>query len=203
MSSFKELSQALQKGIQGLISVYFSCRRDRFGYISETAFIRPPFFGSKNNIFIYENCSINGFFRIASQRGSFIMKRNCSVGPGLTVITANHKYDEVGIRPETGDWGIGIPDDVIVNEDVWIGANVTLCPGVKIGRGCIVAAGSVCVKSKTYPPYSIIGGNPAKFLKFRLSIVKQIEQEELLYKENERIPIAELKENYNKFNKNE
>jgi acetyltransferase-like isoleucine patch superfamily enzyme len=122
------------------------------------------------------------------------------VAPGLTIITANHKYDEVGLRPETPGWGIGIPDDVIVNEDVWIGANVTLCPGVEIGRGCIVAAGSICVKSKIYPPYSIIGGNPAKFIKFRMTLEKQLQQEALFYGEEERIPPLTLERNYKTFN---
>lgn len=182
--------------MQSFKMYFFSCRKDRFGYLAPTAFLRPPMWGNKKNVFIYENCAINGFFTMASQRGVFIMKRNCSVGPGLTVITANHNYSDVGIRPETNDWGIGIPDKVIVNEDVWIGANVTLCPGVVIGRGSIVAAGSICVKSKSYPPYSIIGGNPAKFIKFRLCLEDQIKQEKLFYSDKEMIEISTLTENY-------
>ena len=55
--------------------------------------------------------------------------------------------------------------DIIVGDDVWIGLKATICSGVKIGQGAIVAAGSVVVKDVA--PYSIVGGNPAKFIKWR------------------------------------
>ncbi|MGV5001027.1 CatB-related O-acetyltransferase [Shewanella xiamenensis] len=54
-----------------------------------------------------------------------------------------------------------------IDDDVWIGFNSIILSGVHIGRGSIVAAGSVVTKS--FPPYSVIGGNPAKFIKERLS----------------------------------
>jgi len=54
-----------------------------------------------------------------------------------------------------------------LGHDVWIGCNATILPGVEIGNGAIVAAGSVVVKS--VPPYAIVGGNPAKFIKWRFS----------------------------------
>lgn len=91
--------------------------------------------------------------------------------------------------------------DVIVNEEVWIGANVTLCPGVVIGRGCIIAAGSVCVKGIDYPPYSIIGGNPAQFIKWRLTLENQILQDENMHSVEERIPISVLRTNFEKFSR--
>lgn len=56
---------------------------------------------------------------------------------------------------------------VIVEDEVWIGTNVTVISGVKIGRGSIVAAGSVVTKD--VKPFSIVGGNPAKFIKFRIA----------------------------------
>lgn len=56
---------------------------------------------------------------------------------------------------------------VVIEDDVWIGANVTILKGVTIGRGSVVAAGAVVTKS--CPPYSIIGGVPAKVLKMRFA----------------------------------
>ena len=186
-------------GIEGLKMFFFSFRKDRFGYLAATATIKTPMFGPKQNVFIYDHCGINSDARFICQAGKFIMRRNCSVGPSLTVITYNHKYDCVGQIPETERWSDLEPIDVIVNEDVWIGANVTLCPGVVIGRGSVIAAGSVCVKTKEYPPYSIIGGNPAHFLKFRLSLEDQIRHEILRFNEEERLSIDILKKNAENF----
>ncbi|HGY1052284.1 TPA: CatB-related O-acetyltransferase [Aeromonas salmonicida subsp. pectinolytica] len=56
---------------------------------------------------------------------------------------------------------------IIVENDVWIGFGATILSGVNIGRGSVVAAGSVVTRS--FPPYSIIGGNPARLIKMRFS----------------------------------
>ncbi len=190
------LIQVFIDGLQGIKMSFFSSRKDRFGYLAPTSCIRSPFWGVKQNVFIYDYCGINSDAKFICQKGKFIMKRNCSVGPNFTVITFNHNYNTVGQRPETEGWGSVEAIDVIVNEDVWIGANVTLCPGTIIGRGSIIAAGSICIKNHIYPPYSIIGGNPAKFIKFRLTLEEQIEQEIILYDKEERIGIEIIKNNY-------
>lgn len=57
--------------------------------------------------------------------------------------------------------------DTVIGNDVWIGQNVTIMPGVKIGDGAIIATNSTVVKS--VEPYTIYGGNPAKFIKKRFS----------------------------------
>lgn len=54
---------------------------------------------------------------------------------------------------------------IIVEDDVWIGFGATILSGLTIGRGSVIAAGSVVTKS--FPPYSVIGGNPAKLIKYR------------------------------------
>ncbi|MGN7990532.1 CatB-related O-acetyltransferase [Pedobacter sp. 22226] len=55
---------------------------------------------------------------------------------------------------------------IVVEDEVWIGNNVIIMSGVKLGRGCIIAAGSVVTKD--VEPFTISGGNPAKFIKFRI-----------------------------------
>ena len=56
---------------------------------------------------------------------------------------------------------------IILADDVWIGSNALILSGVHIGQGAIVAAGAVVVKD--VPPYAIVGGNPAKVIKYRFS----------------------------------
>lgn len=65
---------------------------------------------------------------------------------------------------------------IIVEDEVWIGDNVTILSGVHIGRGAVIAAGSVIVKD--VPAYSIYGGNPAKLIKMRFSeeIISKLEK---------------------------
>lgn len=57
--------------------------------------------------------------------------------------------------------------DIVVGDDVWIGCRATILSGVHIGQGAVVAAGSVVTKD--VPPYSIVGGTPAKVIRYRFS----------------------------------
>ena len=68
---------------------------------------------------------------------------------------------------------------VVIEDDVWIGANVTILKGVTIGHGSVIAAGAVVTQS--FPPYSIIGGVPARLLKQRFTEEQQKENDRLLY----------------------
>lgn len=93
----------------------------------------------------------------------------------------------------------GLDKDVVVEEDVWIGCNVTLLFGITIGRGSVIAAGAVVTKS--CPPYSLIGGVPAKVIKIRMSIDEILEHELNLYPENKRYSASELEEIYTSYRK--
>ena len=75
---------------------------------------------------------------------------------------------------------------------------MTLLSGVHIGRGAIVAAGAVV--SKDVPPYSIVGGIPARIIKFRWTIEEILEHEHILYPEEERLAKYELIEIFQKHN---
>ena len=196
----KYILRAIKEGLRGLKMMLFCGRRDRFGYIADSAVIEQPFWGAKKNIYLYENTSIGAGAKILATKGKFVLKSNCSVSMGLTVVCQNHTlYNRVGCYPNCSGWGEETAADVIVEEDVWIGINVTLSPGTHINRGCVVAAGSVCIKNREYPPYSIIGGNPAKFIKFKFSLEEQLEHERLRFAENERIPEEVLRSDWEKF----
>lgn len=104
-----------------------------------------------------------------------------TIGPNLTIITGDHMHkvgrfiDTIGGEEKTPD----MDQDVTIESDVWIGCNVTILKGVTIGHGSIVAAGAVVTKS--CPPYSIIGGVPAKVIKQVYSPQEIILHEKILY----------------------
>ena len=93
-------------------------------------------------------------------------------GPHPTIITGDHRIDMPGkyiavvsVEEKFVD-GVNVYDQpVVIEDDVWVGANVTILKGVTIGHGSVVAAGAVVTKS--CPPESIIGGVPAKVLRKR------------------------------------
>lgn len=103
-------------------------------------------------------------------------------GPHVSIRGGDHRTDVVGkFVDQVGD-AMKLPEndkDVIFEGDNWIGMNSTILKGVTIGRGCIVAAGAVVNKST--PPYSIVGGVPAKVLKMRFTEEEIIEHERILY----------------------
>lgn len=103
----------------------------------------------------------------------------CSIAFNVRlVLGGNHRTDwfttfpfghvSKGVFPAYG--GEGHPTtkgDIIIGNDVWLSENVTIMSGVKIGDGAVIAHNSHVVKD--VPPYSIVGGNPAKFIKYRFS----------------------------------
>ena len=131
---------------------------------------------------------------MSTPNARIIIKGHCSIAERLTIHTGNHariigKYvSEITEK----DKPKGYDHDVIIEEDVWIGANVTILEGVRIGRGATIAAGAVV--NKDVPPYSIVGGVPAKVIKYYWSIEQIIEHEFRLYQESERYTREKLAE---------
>lgn len=112
-------------------------------------------------------------------------------GPHPTIITGDHRIDVIG--KYIIDSNEKLPENdvpVIIEDDVWTGANITILKGVTIGKGSVIAAGAVV--NKSCPPYSIIGGVPAKVLKFRFTIDEVLEHEKKLYPDNKRLTREEL-----------
>lgn len=85
------------------------------------------------------------------------------MGPDVMVYTQNHRTDRVDVPMI--DQGNSEKREVIIGNDVWIGARSIIMPGVKIGEGSIIAAASVVTKDVM--PYSVVGGVPAKLIKMR------------------------------------
>lgn len=97
----------------------------------------------------------------------------CSIAPNvLFVVASDHGYKGLSTFPFkvyiAGEKAEALSKgDIVLKDDVWIGANSTILSGVTINQGAIVAAGSVVTKD--VPAYAIVGGNPARVIKYRFS----------------------------------
>lgn len=199
MNLLKRLHQCLGT----LKSLYFNVDRDQFGHCGKNVILELPAKITKpENLFLADDVSIRGFFTFISHTGRLFIKEHVSISQRLTVVTGNHtthppldRWQVDCNHTELGDREL----DTVIEEDVWIGINVSLMPGVTIGRGSIIGAGSVVTRS--IPPYTIAVGNPCKPLKMKFTAEEIRERERLLYPEGQRLAqetINEIAQRYGK-----
>lgn len=134
------------------------------------------------NLSVGDGTSIPKGSTIYCTEAPLTIGRKVIFGPRPTIITGDHRIDIVGKYIIDVTVNEKLPENdapVVIEDDVWCGANVTILKGVTIGRGSVVAAGAVVTQS--FPPYSIIGGVPAKLIKMRFTEEQIREHERLLY----------------------
>lgn len=115
---------------------------------------------------ISSKCSVgdnSGVGINARLHGPVEIGENVMMGPECIIYTKNHSFNRTDVP--MNQQGFSSEKPVIIGNDVWIGGRVIILPGVKIGDGSIIGAGSIVTKS--VPGYSIVGGNPAKILRSR------------------------------------
>lgn len=119
-------------------------------------------FSNAHNIVIGSNTNINRNCILWSGKDAKIMiGNNCLTGPGVTIVVRQYNVEGrelIRSYPQK-------EADIIIEDDVWLGANCVILSGVRIGRGAIIAAGAVVVKD--VESYSVVAGVPAKLLKYR------------------------------------
>jgi acetyltransferase-like isoleucine patch superfamily enzyme len=103
-----------------------------------------------NNVFVGRNCTILDPCEIK-------IGDNCFLGPNVSLFGATLYTDP---KRRQGSKSAQIGSKITISEDVWIGGGVIVLPGVKIGKGAAVGAGSVVTKD--VPPYTVVAGNPAR-----------------------------------------
>ena len=184
------------RGFHVLYNTYFgNCKRSKFGYIADSAKLIPPLkIDCPENVYMYENTKIENS-TISAVLSKFIMKKCSAAAEGLSVHTGNHmqlvgKFYRTITNEDKLNSGKVFDKDVVVDEDVWIGCNVTLLSGAYLGRSAVIAAGAVV--NSDIPPYCIAGGVPAKPIKFKWTIEQILEHESMLYPEEERFSREQL-----------
>lgn len=118
------------------------------------------YFAGPPKLLIYNALKMNG------EKPKVIIGKYCSIAIHSLFILAHHRSDWVTTSPGPPLSAIS-RGDIVIGNDVWIGAQCIIMDGLTIGDGAIVAAGAVVTKS--VPPYAIVGGNPAKVIRYRFS----------------------------------
>jgi len=113
-------------------------------------------------IIIGKNVSFNFDCYVSSYKGNITIGDNVLFGPFVAVINDNHNFKK-GQLIRDQDL---LSKDIIIGNDVWIGARVIILAGTNIGDGAVIAAGSLVTKNVA--PYTVVGGVPAKKIKDRI-----------------------------------
>lgn len=92
--------------------------------------------------------------------GPVTIGNHVNLAQGITVSALNHNFEDTRLRID--EQGVNT-SEIIIDDDVWIGANAVITAGVHIGRHSVVAAGAVVTKD--VPEYSVVGGVPAKVIR--------------------------------------
>jgi len=116
-----------------------------------------------STLIIGDNCSLTSNVMInADGGGKIIIGNDVLIAPNVVIRACNHNTSRTDIPIRQQGHIIG---EIIIQDDVWIGANAVILPNVSIGKGSIIAAGAVV--SKDVGKYTIVGGVPAKLIKHR------------------------------------
>lgn len=125
---------------------------------SDGAFINPPFYcdygthiEAGKNFYANYNCTILDVAKVK-------IGDNCQMAPNVAIYTAGHPIHPMS-RSSMYEYG----KEVTIGDNVWIGGNVVVCPGVHIGDNVVIGAGSVVTKD--IPDWSVAAGNPCRVLK--------------------------------------
>ena len=132
--------------------------KDLFGKTGKDCTVNPPFYcdyGSHievgENFFFFFYCMI---IDVAKVR----IGANCFMAPNVAIYTAGHP-----VHPDTRNSMFEYGKEVTIGDNVWIGGNTVVCPGVHIGNNVVIGAGSVVTKD--IPDWSVAAGNPCRVLR--------------------------------------
>lgn len=117
-----------------------------------------------STIVIGDNVFIGEFNNIRATGGHIVIGNYCNISQNCSFIASNHSVSKDSpIALQEWDYS---KTGIVLNDDVWIGANSVILPGVEIGKGAVIGAGAVVTKN--IPEYAIAVGNPAKVIRYRM-----------------------------------
>ena len=132
--------------------------KDFFNSFGDSSSLIPPFHCSYGyQISIGSSTYINSGVHL-SDAAPIVIGNHVLIGPNCSIYAACHP-----LHPETRASSLECGQPVYIEDDVWLGGNVVVLPGVRIGKGSVIGAGSIVTKN--IPPMSIAAGNPCKVIR--------------------------------------
>lgn len=155
-NSLRLLLEVLPHPLRFLIFKVLLARLGSKSMIDYQTYFRYPWkISIGNGVWINRGCEFYG--SMLAGNAQITIGDHCALGPRVRVLSATHNYHQLDLPDEAAS--------VCIGHHVWIGAGATILPGVTVGDGAIVAAASVVTRDVS--PFSIVAGNPARFLKMR------------------------------------
>ena len=138
---------------------------------------------SYNNIYIGDNVFIPSGATFISSNANIYIGSNVMFGPNVMIATGNHRIDVIGkYMIDVKEKRAKDDEDVVIEDDVWIGMNVMILKGVHVGRGSVIGAGAIVTKN--VPPYSVITNIVNTNIRSRFTNEQIVEHETRLEYEN-------------------
>ena len=119
-------------------------------------------FANDGYLEIGNNLGINVNVQIGAGQGRVVIGDNVMIGPNVVLRAADHGLSKNSLMCKQPY----LRGEIIIEDDVWIGANAVILRNVRLGRGCVVSAGAVVTKNVL--PYTIVGGVPARKISERV-----------------------------------
>lgn len=167
MKRARQLTQELNTVDRSDFNKIRSIVNQLFGKSDETTFVNPPFYCDYgSNIEVGKNCFIN-YNCVILDNAKVKLGDNCLIAPNVSIYTAGHT-----LHPDARSLGYEYGIEITVGDNVWIGGNVVICPGVHIGNNVVIGAGSVVTKD--IPDWSFAAGNPCQ-------VIRKITEEDKKY----------------------